>query len=295
MVTDSGSEAKTNDDGLPGLRVCSFESRKGSEMRSLIERQGGIATIAPSMQEIPLDDNPAAFAFAELLFAGEIDVLILLTGVGTRALAAAIETRYERERFLEALGRCCVIVRGPKPAAVLREWKVRIDHLVAEPNTWRELLELVDARVPVQGKRVAVQEYGQPNEELYAGLTERGADVLRVPVYQWALPDDIGPLQDAIRRTIDGGFDVILFTSAHQLRNVLEIADTLGLREQWLTAARMCVVASIGPTASETLEMNGLPVDVEPEHPKMGHLVIAAARSSREILARKRGADRASG
>ena len=90
MTTDSTNEAKDNDAGLSGLRVCSLESRKGSEMRSLVERQGGIATIAPSMQEIPLDDNPAAFAFAERLFAGEIDVLILLTGVGTRALGLLI-------------------------------------------------------------------------------------------------------------------------------------------------------------------------------------------------------------
>jgi CarD family transcriptional regulator len=41
-------------------------------MRSLIERQGGVATIAPSMQEVPLDENPAALQFAEQLFAGEI-------------------------------------------------------------------------------------------------------------------------------------------------------------------------------------------------------------------------------
>jgi uroporphyrinogen decarboxylase len=36
-------------------------------------------------------------------------------------------------------------------------------------------------------------------------------------------------------------------------------------------------VASIGPTTSETLRELQLPVDLEPEHPKMGHLLTAAA------------------
>src|SRR5262245_16630303 len=166
--------------GLSGLSVCSFESRKGPEMRTLLERRGGVVTIAPSMREVPLDDNPAAFAFAERLFAGTIDIVILLTGVGTRALAEALETRYDRSSFLDALQKCTIVVRGPKPAAVLREWRVRIDHQVPEPNTWHEVVTLLDARLPVAGKRVAVQEYGEPNHELYAALEQREAEAIHV-------------------------------------------------------------------------------------------------------------------
>lgn len=274
--------------GLAGLRVCSFESRKGSEMRSLLERQRAIVTIAPSMREIPLEENPAAFAFAEKLFAGAIDVVILLTGVGTRALAETLETRHDHQAFLGALARTVVVVRGPKPAAVLREWGVRIDHQVPEPNTWRELLELLDTKVSVAGKAVAVQEYGEANPELYEGLAQRQARVTAVPVYRWALPDDTGPLTAAIRETIAGKFDVLMFTSAHQLRNVLAVAASAGLRDTWLAAANRCAVASIGPTATETLTAEGLPPDIEPEHPKMGQLVLAAAKAAREVVDRKR-------
>jgi uroporphyrinogen-III synthase len=283
----SGNQSHDRD--LAGLRVCSFESRKGEEMRALVERQGGIVTIAPSMREVPLGENPEAFAFAERLFAGEIDIVILLTGVGTRALAEVLESKYSREQFLTAVQKCTIIVRGPKPAAVLREWKVRIDHQVPEPNTWRDLLALLDAKVPVAGKRVAVQEYGEPNPELYEALEQRKAEVVRVPVYRWALPEDTGPLTTAVQRTIAGEFDVLMFTSAQQLRNVLQVAESAGVRDQWLSAARRCVIASIGPTASETLSEAGLPPDIEPEHPKMGHLVQAVAREAREVLRRKRG------
>lgn len=274
--------------GLGGLRVCSFESRKGAEMRTLIERQGGVVTIAPSMREVPLEENPEAFAFAERLFAGTIDVVIFLTGVGTRALAEVLESKYSVADFLPALQKCTIIVRGPKPAAVLREWKVRIDDQVPEPNTWRDLVALLDAKMPVAGKRVAVQEYGTPNPELYEALTQRGADLIRVPVYRWALPEDTGPLSAAVRGTIAGEFDVLMFTSAQQLRNVVEIANAAGVEDEWKTAARRCVIASIGPTASETLREAGLPADIEPEHPKMGHLVQAAAKNARVVLQTKR-------
>ncbi len=276
------------DASIPKLRVCAFESRKGAEMLGLLERQGLVATNAPSMREVPLDENPEAFAFAERLFAGSIDVVILLTGVGTRALAEVLATRHNSGEFLTALQKCTIIVRGPKPAAVLREWKVRIDHQVPEPNTWRDLVALLDAKVPVAGKSVAVQEYGQPNPELYDALAERQANVTRVPVYRWALPVDTGPLLAAIHGTIAGQFDVLVFTSAQQARNLLQLAESNGLRDAWLASARKCVVASIGPTASETLNELGLPADIEPEHPKMGHLVMAVAKDALAVLSRKR-------
>jgi len=257
-------------------------------MLSLLERQGIVATNAPSMREVPLGENPEAFNFADRLFAGQIDIVILLTGVGTRALAEVLATRHDAGEFLTALQNCTIIVRGPKPAAVLREWKVRIDHQVAEPNTWRDLVALLDAKVPVAGKKVAVQEYGQPNPELYDALADRQAHVIRVPVYRWALPVDTGPLLAAIHGTIAGQFDVLVFTSAQQARNILELAESNGLRDKWLASARNCVIASIGPTASETLSELGLPADIEPEHPKMGHLVLAVARESLAVLSKKR-------
>src|SRR5258708_6623515 len=178
------SSVESNESTPSGLRVCAFESRKGLEMRSLLERQGMVATIAPSMREVPLEENPEAFAFADRLFAGTIDIVILLTGVGTRALAEVLATRHDPAEFLAALQKCTIIVRGPKPAAVLREWKVRIDHHVPEPNTWRDLVAMLDAKLPVAGKRVAVQEHGEPNPELYEALQQRGAEVIRVPAYR---------------------------------------------------------------------------------------------------------------
>jgi uroporphyrinogen-III synthase len=261
------------------FRVCSFESRRAEEIRSLLERSGLQATVAPSMRELPISENPAAFQFAEDLLASRLDVVVFLTGVGARALFEAIETRFDRAQFLDALQRCTIVVRGPKPVVVLKDWGVRIDHRAPEPNTWRELLATLDAAVPLSGQRVAVQEYGVPNLELYRQLEARGATVTSVPVYKWAFPDDVEPLRAAIQQTLRGEFDALMFTSAQQLHNVVELAEREGCREEWLAAARRCVIASIGPTATETIQGYDLPVHLEPSHPKMGTLVreLAAA------------------
>ncbi len=282
------SEAMTNaDSATSSLRVLSLESRRGEDMRSLIERHGGVATIAPSMREIPLDENPAAFAFGEELLAGRINVVVFMTGVGAAALMETLETRWPRATILSALDGCMTVVRGPKPTVVLGKWGLRIDHRAPEPNTWRELLATLDAAGPLSGRRIAIQEYGKPSDELYRELAARGASVLPVQVYRWALPEDLSPLRAAVDRTIAGEFDVILFTSAQQLHNVLAIAEESGRAREWLAAANRCVVASIGPTATETLQEGGLTVDLQPSHPKMGPLVKETLEAGWRLLVAK--------
>jgi uroporphyrinogen-III synthase len=269
------------------LRVCSFESRRAHEMRSLIERRGAAATVVPSMREVPLESNEQAFGFAGALLAQQVDVVVFLTGVGARTLLDAIAKRFDRDEILAALRRITVAVRGPKPSAVLREWQVPIAIRAEEPNTWHELLSAMTAVGAIEGKRIAVQEYGRPSTEFAQELSRRGASVEQVPVYRWALPENVQPLQTAIRETIAGEFDVLLFTSAHQLECVLEVAETARQADAWLAAARRCVIGSIGPTASETIREHALPVDVEAVPTRMGQLVLQTLEAAPRLLAGK--------
>jgi len=267
-----------NSPAFDGLRVVTFENRQAGPMADLIARYGGVPVAAPALREVPIDENPATFVFADRLIAGDFDIVVFLTGVGTRYLAQAIETRISRETWTAALARTKVVIRGPKPLAPLRELKVRVDLQAPEPNTWHELLAALDAKLPVAGMRVAVQEYGKPNPELIEGLERRGAVVTRVPVYRWALPEDTAPLRGAIEEIAAGTIGAVLFTSAQQAVHMLGVAAEMG-REGDLraTLAARTVVGSIGPTTSEMLREHDLPVDIEPEHPKMGPLVAAVA------------------
>lgn len=257
-----------------GRKVLAFESRRATEMAELIRRQKGEPVIAPSMREVPIERNDEAFRFAERLFAGEFDMMILLTGVGTRFLDKLLATRHPAGRFAESLRKLTVVARGPKPATVLREMNVPIGILVPEPNTWRELLAATEGRPE---RAIAVQEYGKSNAEFLAGLRARGAEVTAVRVYQWELPEDTGPLREAAGRLAAGEIDAVFFTTSVQLDHLLQLAAEAGLENRMRSALARVFVASIGPTTSEALKENGIHVDFEPSHPKMGVLVQEAA------------------
>jgi uroporphyrinogen-III synthase len=289
MIAPMGTA--TSPTGFAGLRVLSLESRRAPEMAKLIATFGGNATVAPSMREVPIESNTEAQAFTRALLAGGFDLLILLTGVGTRALTRVAESVCPREDFISALRRLPVVARGPKPMAVLKELEVPVALAVPEPNTWRELLAALDGKtetLPIRGKRVAVQEYGASNPELLAGLTERGAQVTRVPVYEWALPEDTGPLRAAVTSIANGNVDVAVFTTSVQVIHLLKIAEEMHLAEKIRGAFGKILVGSIGPVTSEALREHDLPVDFEPSHPKMGFLVNELAQRSAELLQRKR-------
>ena len=254
----------------------------------MIERFGGVALVSPSMREIPVDADRSVVEFAHRLITGQIDVVILLTGVGTREMVARAERHIERQRFLDALADIKTVLRGPKPLAVFRELGITPTVVVPEPNTWREILAELDARLPVVNLTVAVQEYGVPNVSLVAGLEARGATVESFKVYRWDLPEDKGPLQANVQRLANGELDVLLFTAAQQVVHLLQVARELKLEPQVREGFARALVASVGPTTSEMLKDNGLPVDFEPSHPKLGHLISEAAACAVDRLARKR-------
>jgi uroporphyrinogen-III synthase len=270
------------------LRTVSLESRRSEELVRLLSRHGLPAISAPSLREVPLSDQSEALAFGEALLRGECDLLVLLTGVGARALLDALATRWPRERVVEALARVQLACRGPKPVALLKEFGLKPQVTAPEPNTWRELISALRP-LPLEGRRVWVQEYGRPNEPLLEALRARGAEVQSAAVYAWQLPEDLAPLERAVDLLCADGADAVLFTSAQQLEHLLEIAQRLGKREALLQALRARVlVASIGPVTSEALAERGITADLEPEHPKMGHLVKALAGEGVRALERKR-------
>ena len=261
-------------------------------MATLVATFGGQPTIAPALREVPLESNTQALRFAAALVDGEFDLTIFLTGVGTRALVSAVDASYPRETLAAALGRTRVVARGPKPVAVLRELGVPIWALAPEPNTWREVIAAIEAKADeygLAGARVAVRSTGVANLDLLEGLRTRGAVVTSVPVYRWALPDDLRPLEDAVAAIARGDVDVMLFTTGVQVVHLWQVVQRMGLEEDVRRGLARAVIASIGPTTSEELRHHGLSPDIEASHSKIGFLVREAAENQARILAVKRG------
>ena len=268
---------------LEGKVVAYVEARMQSEMGALVQRHGGVPLAAPVLQEVYNTETPEVAGLIDDLCAGQVDIAVLQTGVGTRALLEAADAQGRGPELLAALDGVMVIARSPKPASVLRRNKIRIDLMPPEPFTSEDLITAI-AGVEFSGREVAVQAYGGPNNLLTRTLRERGANVREVSLYGWGLPDDLSPVLDLIRRLEAGKVDAVAFTSQPQVSNLLTIAAQSGLEG----TLRRClnseavVVASVGPVCTRRLLQNGLKVDVEPDHPHMGNLVLALAAHFRQ-------------
>lgn len=278
--------------GFQGALIVSFETRQSARMESLIRSFGGQPLCVPTLQEIPLENNPEMLAFGKRLIQGEADVLILMTGVGVRWLFEMLFQHFDRAEVLQSLSRITTVARGPKTVFALRELGLTPTMTVSEPGTWHEILEVLDSSfkgLPLEGKVVAIQEEAGGQEGLPSGLKKRGARVMEVPVYRWALPLDTQPLKQAIGKMIAGEAGAVFFTNSAQIQNVLRAAAEMGVEEDLYRAFKSGVVASIGPSCSEKLKASGIRVDFEPESPRMEAMVEECSRVYGELAKASRG------
>lgn len=278
-----------------GLRVLSLESRRAKEIEKLIRTYGGEPIVVPAMREVGLESNQQVLDFASKLLQGDFDLVIFMTGVGVRAMLDIVQIRIDREEFLTALRKVQVVARGAKPNTALRDLKIPVAVISEEPSTWHELLSGIDAAYgdSLAGMHVAVQEYGASNPELLAELSSRTRELTKVPVYQWALPEDLQPLRECTLGILNGMVDVVLFMTAVQIIHLFQVAEQMQVTQQLQSALQSLVVLSIGPTTSEELAHYGIVPDFEPSRPKMGFLVNEAAQYAHRLLQKKRNGEMA--
>ena len=275
-----------------GLRVLSLESRRSIEVAKLIRTYGGEPLTAPAMREISLESNQPVFEFTEALMRGAFDLIIFTTGVGVRSLVKIVSEHDDRERFLEALRSVKIAARGPKSSSALRELGIPITVVAPEPFTWRSLMAALEAKLgnSLQGMNIAVQEYGTSNPELLTALAEKSISITRLLVYQWALPEDIQPLREAVLALAHGHVDVVLFMNAGQVSHLFLMAERMGYTEALHEGFRSTVIGSIGPSTTEGLSLYGLQPDYEPTQSKMGFLINELAQNAGDLLKQKRSA-----
>jgi uroporphyrinogen-III synthase len=240
------------------------------------------------MVEAPLSLGPELRSFVAALRAERVDAFMVLTGVGNRKLVELVSPIMSAEELRACLSRCVVAARGPKSVFALRELGVKPQVVAPEPHTWETMLKALDEYTDVAGKRVALQQYGVPHERMTRALEERGAEVSQVPVYRWQLPSDTGPLERVIEELCAGRVDALLFTSGPQAGVLVEVAGRMGQEQALRSALGRMALGSVGPSCTEAMRGLDLEPDFEPEHSKMGHLVLLAARRVGAVLAQKR-------
>ncbi len=278
---------------LRDMIVVSFESRRAGELAVQLERAGAMVVSAPALREVPALRPETVAGLAADLAAGRVDMIVLLTGSGAQTLMAALADALPGGDLRNALARTKLIVRGDKPRAALEALGLPIAQVSPEPHTCGALLTELEAQGSLAGRRVVVQDCGNSGRQLAEALRDRGAEPVLVRVYDWAPPEDRGTLECAVRTLAAGSADVMVFTSAPQVGNVLAVAGELGLEGDFRRAARRTLIASVGPACSAALREAGLGADLEPDRPRMDDLVRELARCAPQLLARKRASDEA--
>lgn len=259
-------------------RVALLESRMSSELGRLVEKHGGVPVRVPAIQETP---HLAAEAVGQILSNLSLDdsaVTIFMTGVAVSLLFEAAEQLGRRQELVATLRRQTTVCRGPKPVAALRGFGVPPSLTAKEPFTAAELLDAM-AGLDIAGRRVLLFHYGERSETLAETLLARKAQIEEFWLYRWSLPDDRSQLEGLVRDICIGRVDALAITCQIQFRHLFVVAEGLERARELVQALNdKVVVAAVGPTCETVLRSHGVRVQVVPEHPKMGPLVMALMR-----------------
>ncbi len=261
---------------LNNITIAILEHRYTKEFSALFERFGAHVYACPLLEEKPVENREELREFIGHVLAGNLDLMIFLTGVGARFLISEAESMGAKDSFIAALNRLTIVVRGPKPVAALRQFGIRIDVIPATPTTEGVIEALQDK--DLGGKRAGVQLYGTPNPQLVTALQERGAAVSPVQVYAYGAAADSSAVGDLIREIVKGRIGLVAFTSAPQVRMLFDLAAQIGQSEPLRHALKNNVtIASIGEVTSRALAENGLTPEIVPQQSKMGALAQTVA------------------
>jgi uroporphyrinogen-III synthase len=260
---------------LNGKTVALLESRQSSELANMVSRLGGLPILAPAVRERATaeDFRPVLTRIA----AGEFEMVIALTGAGVAALFAEADRHGQLDAVRDALRRMTVVCRGPKPQAALKRQGLGVNVITAKPHTSAGLLEAL-GDTPLGGVHVLLLHYGEHNATFSAALAARGAAIEDLCLYEWAMPDDAGPLREVVARMVSGEVDALLVTSQVQFRFLLEVARDIGQAEALIGALNdRVVVGAVGPVCAGALRAGGVVPDVLPASPNSASLVGAVA------------------
>lgn len=249
---------------LRGQVVAVPESRQLDILVELLANRGATVRRVPLVSILDAPDPQPIEAWLRDFIAAPPHYFIILTGEGLRRLLGVAQRAHCEAEFIDALARVCKICRGPKPGRALKEIELKTDLLGKAPTT-SGIIEALQ-ELPLEGKRVAVQLYGEePNRLLMDYLLGRGATGIPVAPYIYAPRADEDKVLELIEALAGGEITMMTFTSQPQYLRLHEVAKRHGKEARLREGLARISVAAIGPVVGEQLREAGVAVAVMPE------------------------------
>jgi uroporphyrinogen-III synthase len=256
---------------LAGYTIGITPARRREELAAALERRGARVISAPAIQIVPLADDGELRAATRRCMDAPLDIVIATTGIGFRGWIEAADAWGLGEELIKVIGQATVLARGPKARGAIRAAGLR-EAWSPESESSSEVLEYLIAG-DLDGKRIAVQQHGEPLPDMVQTLRLAGAEVIEVPVYRWVPPADTVPLRRLIEAVCAAAVDAVAFTSAPAAASFLRAAREQGCSGPVRAALRGPVVpACVGPVTAGPLQGEGIPV-IQPGRARLGALV----------------------
>ncbi|MEI6235863.1 MAG: uroporphyrinogen-III synthase [Planctomycetota bacterium] len=249
---------------LSNKTIAVPETRDLAAFASLLEEQGATVLQCPLVGILDAPDAGPVTCWLNELVDGTFQDVVLLTGEGMRRLMGFAERAGMAEKAREGFAKVRKFTRGPKPAKALVELGLRPDVASAVPTTAGVIEAL--RQFDLSGRHVGVQLYGEdPNDALMDFLLGAGAHPEPVAPYIYAPATHSNLVQVLIREMAAGRVDLLAFTSAAQVRRLVEVADTFLMMETLVAGIAKTKIAAVGPVVAEELSRQGWTAAIQPK------------------------------
>jgi uroporphyrinogen-III synthase len=264
---------------LKGKRIAVAGGRKFDELAAIIAKQGGEALCRPMMGSVSNDSAELADVIRKVCEQGA-DWVVLVTGVGTKALLGKADELGLGERLREILSNAKIAARGYKTFNALKTLGLKpvIVDDDGRVEGVRRQLEAFD----FSNKHVAVQLHGERMPVLTDWLLSQGASVTEIPLYFYEEPEE-KDVQQLLFEVVSDEVDAVAFTSNTQVKFFFEGAKRLRAEGFLQKAFNEKVIAlSVGSMTSAALQDYGITRIVAPEHERMGAMIMELAKYYQE-------------
>lgn len=255
---------------LFGTRVLVTRAQaQAGQLAGRIEELGGEAIEFPTI-ETRLPEGPEAErAIREALAAADTyDHLIFTSVNGVRCFFDWLR-RFECD--IRSFHRARIAAVGPQTAEALRAYGLTVAPLPAVYQAEGLIDSLKEAAAA--GERALLPRGDLARDVLPEALTELGVTVIAIDVYETIVAEGG---QEAVEMLRAGEIDVVTFTSASTVRNLMTRLRAAGEERPEALLAGV-TVASIGPLTTAAAVQAGLHVAVEPAEATIDALIAAVA------------------